>query len=108
MGDDEAQAAKLSWLPSLPASVCVCVCVCVFKVGHWACNVNKCHVIFAEALCRLGVILENVFVFLLYTIAPEDLLSVHTAAFFRRSVSVKDFCCSTHCISINTQIRRQT
>ena len=68
VGDDEAEAAKLSWLPlpvcekaaCVPVCVCVFVHVCVFKVEHWACNVNKCHVIFAEALCRHGVILMKV------------------------------------------------
>lgn len=62
VGDDEAEAAKLSWLPSpvCEKAACVLVCVCVFKVEHWACNVNKCHVIFAEALCRHGVILMKV------------------------------------------------
>lgn len=79
MGDDEAEAAKLSWLPSL---VCEkAVCVCVFKVEHCAFNVNKCHVIFAEALCRLGVILMKVFAFL-FTITTEELLSVSITSFF--------------------------
>lgn len=41
MGDDEAEAATLSWLPCEKAAcMCVCVCVCVIKVEHWACSVN--------------------------------------------------------------------
>lgn len=64
MGDDEAQAAELSCLPSLPASVCV-----YLKLEHWSCNVNKCHVVFD--LCRRCIYILLSF---LLTIAPEELL----------------------------------
>lgn len=63
MGDDEAETAKLSWLPSLVCEKAASLCVCVVKVEHWVCNVNKCHVIFAEALCRLGEILMKIFLY---------------------------------------------
>ena len=49
VGDIEAEAVTLSWLPPLEYMEAACVCLCVFKVEHWASRVNRCHVIFAEA-----------------------------------------------------------
>ena len=82
----------------LPANmtVCVCVCVCVFKVEHWARSVNKCHVIFAEALCRL----KKVFSVPFHNNSRRAAFSPR-CIIFRRRVWVKHFRRSAHHTSVN-------
>lgn len=98
VGDDEAEAAKLSWLPSLVCEKAACEheCVCVFKVEHWARNVNKCHVIFAEALCRD----KQVFSVPFHNNSRRAAFSLR-CIIFRRCVRVKHFRRSTHHTSVN-------